>query len=217
MALIKNIKIVIEHMDCAAWITTNNTYTWDGKAGTWDSNVNLWQGVLFQFGDYQSMTGSRLVAFDGVKLMKRSTEVLKLTRADFESGNVYWINVVAKKAESGRVDPPMDPDQLKDLLIDDTSNSPIRNFFTPFPGGMTFWHGKKGYTLTTTQDVHHNQHDRYVFKFPRSTGGYVSVHVNDIATTYKLGSDVTRIVVIANPKALITHGDQNNPPQYPPA
>ena len=136
MSSVKSIGIDVQHMDCVAWITTNNSYTWDKQSGTWDPKVNLWQGILFQFGDYMSMVGDTLVAFDGVKLMYGRREVLHLPRAAFVSGDTCWVNVVARRMDSGRVDPPMDRNDCRDLLIEAGSVKPVRNYFTPFSGGM---------------------------------------------------------------------------------
>jgi len=204
------IKIDIEHMDCAAWITTNNTYT--GNPAQWDPE-DLWQGVLFQFGDYMSMVGGTLDAFDGVELRKGNTLVLKISRAEFEA-DFTWINVVAKK-DVAQTDPPMDATHLHRLLIDQTTNKPIRNYFTPIPGGMTFWHGKPGYSLVVKPAVDHPEHDRYTFSFKRQPGGYVTIRRGIGVVRYALGSKVSKIVVLFKHDPQQQHGNQNNPPQFP--
>ena len=209
------IKIDIEHMDCAAWITTNNVYT--GNPAQWDPE-DLWQGVLFQFGDYMSMVGGILDAFDGVELRKGNTIVLRISRAEFEA-DFIWINVVAKKNTAPtQNDPPMNASHLNRLLIDPSTNKSIRHFFYPLAGGMTFWHdSKSGYSLVVKPAVDHPQHDRYIFSFSKKPGGYVTVQRNipSVPLKFALGSKVSKIVVLFKHDPHAQHGNQNNPPQFP--
>jgi len=210
MAMPKTCRIEIQHMDCAAWITTNNTYT--AMPSAWGPK-NLWQGVLFQFGDYLSMTGAVLDAFDGVELRKGSSVVRAIARAQF-AADCIWINVVAKK-DTAQNDPPMDNTHLLKLLIDPAKKRSIRNFFTPLAGGMTFWHGKQGYSISVKPSDDHPEHDKYTFTFSRRTGGYVTVYDSNGQTKYSLGSTVSKIVVLFKGHPQGQHGNQSNPPQFP--
>lgn len=216
-------RIVIQDMDLAAWMTITNTFTWDGQQGTWDPSKNLWNGVLIQLGKYRNMVGAPEDILGEVWLIKDDpgNPVLRLTKNDFAQDTI-WINVVAKRGDGGRVDPPMKWDHLDELRVTPRADGAVpslHHYFTPYRGGITLWHDKgNGFDLCARQTAHGGEHDNFTFRLT-GADGYITISRGQPGqppsqtTEYAIPSDVQEIRIVDS--SIITHLGQTNPPQEP--